>query len=157
MIDSQRLSGLIPAAPPLISRGSCFFPLQRFYHVDLIMSLAEELLADLDEVGGEVEDEDYKEEDIMEADQQLEDLLKKADQSVKAVAKLNDSEEVSSPNVLVCTCTCLLYDVAHWQHIAHMHGHVYVFFELKKGWVGGGPVVNGTVTDGTSSPFALRE
>lgn len=58
------------------------------------MSLAEELLADLDEVGGEVEDEEYDEEEIMEADQQLEDLLKMADQSVKAVAKLNDSEKV---------------------------------------------------------------
>ena len=59
------------------------------------MSLAEELLADLDEMGGEMEDEEYNEEDIMEADQQLEDLLKMADQSVKAVAKLNDSEQVS--------------------------------------------------------------
>ncbi len=58
------------------------------------MSLAEELLADLDEIGGEVEDEEYNEEEIMEADKQLEDLLKMADQSVKAVAKLNDSERV---------------------------------------------------------------
>ena len=58
------------------------------------MSLAEELLADLDEVGGEVEDEEYNEEEIMEADKQLEDLLKMADQSVKAVAKLNDSVKV---------------------------------------------------------------
>lgn len=58
------------------------------------MSLAEELLADLDEVGGEVEEEEYDEEEIMEADQQLEDLLKMADQSVKAVAKLNDSQKV---------------------------------------------------------------
>lgn len=56
------------------------------------MSLAEELLADLYEVGGELDDEDVKEEEIMEADQQLEELVKQADQSVKAVAKLNDSE-----------------------------------------------------------------
>ena len=61
------------------------------------MSLAEELLADLYEVGGELYDEDVKdvdEEGIMEADQQLEELVKQADQSVKAVAKLNDSEMV---------------------------------------------------------------
>ena len=61
------------------------------------MSLAEELLADLYEVGGEFDDEDVKdvgEEEIMEADQQLEELVKQADQSVKAVAKLNDSEMV---------------------------------------------------------------
>ena len=58
------------------------------------MSLAEELLADLYEVGGELDDEDVKEEEIMEADQQLEELVKQADQSVKAVAKLNDSEMV---------------------------------------------------------------
>ena len=73
------------------------------------MSLAEELLADLDEVGGEVEDEDYKEEDIMEADQQLEDLLKKADQSVKAVAKLNDSEEVSPLTFWFVHVYCIMH------------------------------------------------
>ena len=60
------------------------------------MSLADELLADLDEVGEEVNEEEMmQDEEIMDAaTEQLEDLAKMADKSVRAVAKLGESKEV---------------------------------------------------------------
>ena len=66
------------------------------------MSLADELLADLEEVG---EDDDQQHElgdEIMDAAaEQLEDLAKMADKSVRAVAKLGESREVSDVMVLI--------------------------------------------------------
>ena len=60
------------------------------------MSLADELLADLDEVGEEVNEEELMhDEEIMDAaTEQLEDLAKMADKSVRGVAKLSESKEV---------------------------------------------------------------
>lgn len=65
------------------------------------MSLAEELLADLDEVGDELNEEELLQdnEEIMDAAaEELEDLVKMADKSVKAVAKLRDSKQVRKYN-----------------------------------------------------------
>ena len=71
------------------------------------MSLADELLADLEEVGGEEEDMVQQEGDeIMDAAaEQLEDLAKMADKSVRAVAKLGESKEVSGSRKRVVVTT----------------------------------------------------
>ena len=82
------------------------------------MSLADELLADLDEVGGEEEDNRVRtrlaiyllvkkyfftqhDADIMEAMEGVEEGVDPANQSVRAIAKLADSDQVRvlSPNV----------------------------------------------------------
>ena len=67
------------------------------------MSLADELLAELEEVG---EDDDQQhelgDEIIDAAAEQLEDLAKMADKSVRVVAaKLGESREVSDVMVLI--------------------------------------------------------
>ena len=65
------------------------------------MSLADELLADLEEVG-EDDDQQHEGDEIMDAAaEQLEDLAKMADKSVRAVAKLGESREVSDVMVLL--------------------------------------------------------
>ena len=65
------------------------------------MSLADELLADLEEVG-EDDDQQHEGDEIMDAAaEQLEDLAKMADKSVRAVAKLGESREVSDVMVLI--------------------------------------------------------
>ena len=69
------------------------------------MSLADELLADLEEVG-EDDDQQHEGDEIMDAAaEQLEDLAKMADKSVRAVAKLGESREVSG---LVSSPTSLI-------------------------------------------------
>ena len=68
------------------------------------MSLADELLADLVDDGDEVNEEENEGDDIMDAAEQLEDLAKLADKTVKAFAKLRDSEEV---------CRCSVYNSRH--------------------------------------------
>lgn len=57
------------------------------------MSLADELLADLVDDGAEANEEEI-EDDIMDAAEQLEDLAKLADKTVRAVAKLRGSDQV---------------------------------------------------------------
>ena len=56
------------------------------------MSLAEELLADLDDVTDQVEDEqEYEGEDVVEA---VAEMDTSENQSVKTIAKLLDSDKV---------------------------------------------------------------
>lgn len=57
------------------------------------MSLAEELLADLDDI--EDANDELAGEDIMDAAEQLEELTKKMDGSIHTIAQLNSSDEVS--------------------------------------------------------------
>jgi len=61
------------------------------------MSLADELLADLDEIGDEADEENeaQNENEIMEAMEGLDSLAEEPNLSIRAVAKLADSEELS--------------------------------------------------------------
>ena len=58
------------------------------------MSLAEELLADLDDIEDANDELAAGDDNIMDATEQLEELAKKMDGSIHSIAQLNASDEV---------------------------------------------------------------
>ena len=58
------------------------------------MSLAEELLADLDDIEDANDELAAGDDNIMDAAEQLEELARKMDGSIHSIAKLNASDEV---------------------------------------------------------------
>jgi len=73
------------------------------------MSLADELLADLDEVGAERdEDEQWQNEDEMEVANEIQGSETISDKSIKSITKLLDSKEVCIV-LVVCLLLAFLY------------------------------------------------
>jgi len=80
------------------------------------MSLADELLADLDEIGDEADEENeaQNENEIMEAMEGLDSLAEEPNLSIRAVAKLADSEEVRKvPVTVVYTVALMVSSTIH--------------------------------------------
>ena len=77
------------------------------------MSLADELLADLEEGGELAEEENASEDDHLDTIPEVDEVemqVDNTDQSVRSIAKLRDSSQVIMPK-LVCKCKLINYDI----------------------------------------------